>query len=325
MHYTTMAAIILAPFSVCIATPNGIDPTWLAVVVGAGSFMLLSLTLLVSVFDARLAEQNHKMVAQLKTANDELNQAVQSLKKAKQAAEAASQAKSQFLANMSHDIRTPMNGVLGMTDMLLDTPLTEILRRFAKTVRISGEALLAIINDILDFSKIEAGKLELETIDFNLRQVVEDVHELFAEHAQSKGLQLVCRFHDGVPTALRGDPRPAAPELKELGVAIAIDDFGTGHSSLAYLKIDRSFVRDLPNSIEDVAISKAIIALAKSLKLRVIAEGVETRSQQSFLEAHGCDEGQGYLISKPLAAAEAEVLLRSSMLSPRFALHSAAV
>lgn len=66
MHYTTMAAIILAPFSVCIATPNGIDPTWLAVVVGAGSFMLLSLTLLVSVFDAKLAEQNHKMVAQLK-------------------------------------------------------------------------------------------------------------------------------------------------------------------------------------------------------------------------------------------------------------------
>jgi signal transduction histidine kinase/DNA-binding response OmpR family regulator/HPt (histidine-containing phosphotransfer) domain-containing protein len=168
--------------------------------------MLLSLTLLVSVFDARLAEQNHKMVTQLKTANDELQQAVQGLEKAKQAAEAANRAKSQFLANMSHDVRTPMNGVLGMTNLLLDTPLTDLQRRFAETVRISGEALLAIINDILDFSKIEAGKLELETIDFNLRQIVEDVHELFAGHAQNKGLELLCQFHDGVPETLRGDP-----------------------------------------------------------------------------------------------------------------------
>ena len=110
------------------------------------------------------------------------------------------------------------------------------------------------------------------------------------------------------------------------GGLIAIDDFGTGHSSLAYLKrfpvdylkIDRSFsVRDLPNSIEDVAISKAIIALAKSLKRRVIAEGVDDGVRSlHLLEAHGCDEGQGYLISKPLAAAEAGVLLRSSTLSP---------
>ncbi len=206
MHYTGMAAVILAPGSICVAAPNGINPTWLAILVGGGAFMVLSLTLLVSVFDARLAEQNQKMVTQLKGANDELQQAVQNLEKAKQAAEAASKAKSQFLANMSHDVRTPMNGVLGMTNLLLDTPLTDQQRRFAETVRISGEALLAIINDILDFSKIEAGKLELEAIDFNLRQIVEDVHELFAEHAQNKSLELLCRFHDGVPDTLRGDP-----------------------------------------------------------------------------------------------------------------------
>jgi diguanylate cyclase (GGDEF)-like protein/PAS domain S-box-containing protein len=111
-------------------------------------------------------------------------------------------------------------------------------------------------------------------------------------------------------------------ELTGLRIAIAIDDFGTGHSSLAYLKrfpveylkIDRSFIRDLPGNQEDAAITKAIIALGKSLKLRVIAEGIETQSQQSFLELHGCDEGQGYLISQPLAAADLDAILRESLL-----------
>ncbi len=128
------------------------------------------------------------------------------LRAAKDKAEAASQAKSQFLANMSHEIRTPMNGVLGMAELLLATPLDTRQRHFAETVRRSGEALLHVINDILDFSKIEAGKLSLDLIDFDLRETLEDIAQLLAEGAASKGLELLCRIAPDIPEQIRGDP-----------------------------------------------------------------------------------------------------------------------
>ena len=101
-------------------------------------------------------------------------------------------AKSRFLANMSHEIRTPLNGVLGMTELLLSTSLSAKQQSLLETVRRSGVALLEVINDILDFSKIEAGKLELEQVEFGLRQVVEEAVEIFAGSAGNKKLELTC-------------------------------------------------------------------------------------------------------------------------------------
>jgi signal transduction histidine kinase/CheY-like chemotaxis protein len=130
----------------------------------------------------------------------------QGMMEARNVAEAAAAAKSDFLAMMSHEVRTPMNGILGMTELLLGTPLAETQRRFAETVYSSGRSLLAVLNDILDFSKIEAGKLDLDELDFDPHRVVEDVVELFAERAHGKGLELLCDIDGGVPTWLRGDP-----------------------------------------------------------------------------------------------------------------------
>ena len=195
---------------------------WLAAISRA---RLLAIGFLSIIFTIGLASAS--IISVLRANLNERERAAADLLAAKEAAEAATKSKSEFLANMSHEIRTPMNGIIGMTDLLSGTQLSEQQDEYLRIVRQSADSLLGLLNDILDFSKIEAGKLELEAIQFNLRDTVERTVQPLSFRAGQKNLEIFCRIDPRVPSELIGDPGRLAQVIVNLaGNAIKFTEDG---------------------------------------------------------------------------------------------------
>ncbi len=206
VHYVGMAAVTFIPAPVAeVALRHAVSVSNLGnASIALGTFLVLGLVFVTATLDRLFAR--HASERKLSEQRLHLMEEISAEREKTIAAVAGNQAKSEFLANMSHEIRTPLNGILGMTELTLDSDLTAEQRDQLETVRFSANALLSVINDILDFSKIEAGKVELEAIEFDVRDCVEGTLKALAMRAEEKGLELVCEVAPGVPEMAVGDP-----------------------------------------------------------------------------------------------------------------------
>ena len=281
-----------ASWDVVLSTPEGavtrmwdraMSDRWLE------SSALLSAVVGMTIFLLLIMTRNHqRQVAEIRKSHNELEMA-------KQAAEQAAKAKSDFLARMSHEIRTPMNGVLGMAELLLTTPLNAKQHRFVSTIRSSGESLLTVINDILDFSKLEAGKLELEMVDFDPRDVVEDVTALLAELAESKGIELIQSVDTDLPVNLKGDPNRLRQVLTNLiGNAIKFTEEGEVAVSARQIEAGESWAK-VRFEVADTGIGISKEALGHVFDVFQQADGSTNRKYGGT--------GLGLAIAKQLAEA----------------------